>query len=396
MSRPPSDFANVSPPVVAGEALNHGRTLILLLGCASLGLACDSVTAGEDQDPGGPPVLRHIMIQDETPSGGRFIATDLLDTLPPQMCDALNPCPADGPVCPTMSSTVPASCPKPFSPATTPPAIGTPIALGGNMIRVAWNKRLDPALDVMPPVRVTGPNGTVPALTYYDPSGAPGLTPYLFGLGPIAIPYGPALVIKPNAPLWVNTRYQIELDLTQIRDEDGNQPSRDLNGSTIQGSYSFATEDFYLLGSTPALDMGAMITPNDFLTVNTNADIAAETVTATTVVVTDASGAVVPSRAFLQIADKTMCAATTAHRALVVVPLERTGTTSPGQWPAGTLTLTIDGVRDADTRRSPLKAANGSAASVNGKFVVMGPSSDPMSDPQAVANLVLPEACSGT
>ncbi len=337
------------------------------------------------------------MIQDETPNladGGRLIATDLLDTAPGATCSDTMPCPANDPPCAIPDGMATGTCPRPLNPANTPPAIGKPIALGGNMIRMVFNELLNPNVDARSDLVVlNGPDGQpIDCVAYYDPSGAPRLQPSFFGLGPVLFPYGPALVLKPKAPMFVSTSYTLALDVTDIRDRIGRVLSADAEGG-IQASYAFTTEGLYVLQSTPDLSMAPVIATNDALRIAVNADLDEATATSTRVTVTGPNGTPIPVRAFSERADANACKTTMSRRTLVIIPAATS--TSGRTWPEGSYTLQLSGLLDMDTHRTALKSDVTGASDFMGAFSVMGPNADPTLDPSAMENVVLPESCIG-
>jgi hypothetical protein len=340
------------------------------------------------------------MIQDETPNladGGRLIATDLLDTAPGAMCSDTMPCPANDPPCAIPDGMDMGTCPRPLNPANTPPAIGKPIALGGNMIRMVFDELLDPRLDERSDLVVlNGPDGgAIDCVAYSDPSGAPLLQPAFFGLGPVLFPYGPALVLKPKAPLFVNTSYTLAVDVADIHDKKGRALTEDSHGA-IMASYGFTTEGLYVLQSTPDLSMSPVIATNDALRIAVNADLDEATATQGAVIVTGASGVHIAVRAFSERDDATACMTTMSRRTLVIIPAATSTSGRPVRasvWPEGSYTLSLSGLLDRDTHRTALKADVSATGDFSAAFSVMGPNADPTIDPSAMENVVLPESC---
>ena len=104
-------------------------------------VSCDSVEIGRPDEPTGPPKLLRIMVQDENRTGGRFIATNLLNVAPDIACSDTNPCPAHL----FVSCTIPEGmteglCHDLEKPANTPPAVGIPRRHGGNAIRLVFDR----------------------------------------------------------------------------------------------------------------------------------------------------------------------------------------------------------------------------------------------------------------
>ena len=252
-------------------------------------LSCENVDTGQLEEDRGPPVLRRILIQDELPSGGRHMATDLLDHSPAIACSLRDPCPAGDkfshPLCDFDASV----CPDPLNPAQTPPAIGTPGSLGGNQIRLVMTKQLDPDIEEITLNMMTGATTgyslkdptivglfdaggrELKSLKYWDPVGAT-LTSDIF-----ADPFGPALVIKPMAPLVPLTKYSIRLRPDQIKDGSGQALATDINGAPVAASYDFTTEAFSAAGGNQSDLTDTMKNPDgaidvaDVLAIRTNA-----------------------------------------------------------------------------------------------------------------------------
>ncbi|MFO0723989.1 MAG: Ig-like domain-containing protein [Myxococcota bacterium] len=229
---------------------------------------CDSVEIGRPDEITTPPKLLRIMVQDETRTGGRFIVTDIMSTSPDISCSDTEPCPAElsafqVPVdCTYPSPTATqGTCFDPLKPANTPPAVGIGIRHGGNQIRLVFNKILDPALNKDPVDAMMEPlaagkespalvdatvvvlkdasGAEVDALKYYDPSGNPDRT-----IDRIRIPFGPAIVIKPNDQLAAGGKYTVTLDPTKIKDKKGQAATEDAFGP-IKTSYEFTMEALY-------------------------------------------------------------------------------------------------------------------------------------------------------
>jgi hypothetical protein len=273
------------------------RSAYLLLALAAAALpACEDLTAGQLMEDPGPPVLAKILIQDELPTGGRNVATDLLDQTPTISCSDRDPCPTGDkfshPPCDLASGT----CPDPLKPSQTPPAIGTPGTLAGNQIRLVWNKQLDPALEMVILDPLTGmPSGysladptiiglydasgkEIPALKYWDPAGSPTLTSDLF-----MDPYGPALVIKQRQPFLPLASYEVRIRPDAIRDAQGQAAAFDINGAPVATSYPFTVEGFHSSGGALAdfMDYPDTIDTTDVLAIKTNARFDASTLQVT-------------------------------------------------------------------------------------------------------------------
>jgi hypothetical protein len=268
----------------------YAPSLLLLTSFASL--SCEDVSAGQLGEDPGPPILWKILIQDELPTGGRNVATDLLDQTPTITCGERDPCPAGDkfshPPCDLTTMT----CPDPLKPTQTPPAIGTPGTLAGNQIRLVFQKTLDPALEEVVLNPLTGqPSGytlvdptiiglydaagnEIPSLKYWDSTGSPTLTSDLF-----QDPYGPALVIKQKQPFQVLSSYSIRIKPDQIKDSAGQTVAFDVNGAPVKTEYDFTVEGFHSSGGAlfDFMDYQDTIDTKDVLAIKTNARFDAST-----------------------------------------------------------------------------------------------------------------------
>lgn len=285
-------------------------TLALAGGLPATG--CTDITAGQlGEDPAAPKLMK-VLVQDERPAGGRGIGTDLLDTVdvyPPAKCTVCpsdsagraahpgckeNPCVASALGYPdkgcviAMMGDVDGLCADPLSGScegpngqaydsctaatgARPVYIGTPVAQGGNTIRLVFNKLLDPSIETVTLDPATGKNnyqlaagileldgpdgkevmvdkmgseGTPPGY-YWDPNGSPRETS-----DPINIPFGPALVIKPQGPLSPSAKYTIKVDSSRLFDHKM-QPATDAKGTKLPNPYliSFTVEDLKVLAT---------------------------------------------------------------------------------------------------------------------------------------------------
>ena len=371
--------------------------------------SCDSITTGQLSDDPGPLKLARIMIQDERPRGGRNLATDLLDKLPDIKCSDTKPCPAgnqSNPPCAIPMGMTEGVCPDPLKAAQTPPALGTPIAYGGNAIRLVFNKAIDGSQveDVMPKMtdpnaftyaikmgilELDGPDGKpVSSVYYYDPQGSASVTSDIF-----VEPFGPALVIKPKAPLAPSAMYTIKiLDPSKIKDHAGHALTADVNGMPIAAgaSYAFTTEALYPI--TFSADASKdVIAPNDVLTLATNANVDPETITTKNVTVT-MGGMPVMVEAFADPGgDPKKCAMNENDEQIDIVRVTAPG--MPTDWAPGDYLLTV-AVSSADNAKAGLMTdAFGTTPYAMIKFTVKGMKGDPKTDSNAVDNFLLPEQC---
>lgn len=383
-----------------------------LLGAAGLvgAAGCDNITAGQPSDPSGPPQIVHVMVQDTldgsgsriTP-GARDTAVDLVDNATPQVCSDTLPC---TPQFLFAQQTPDFSCSATMQgqqgtcndPLKVDPAVGVPLfvpasapsasnAGSGFQIRVVFNKLLDNSIEMIGqaldkagnPVTTPGKTNTyklvptvaklvdpmgkeVPSVKIYDNGGAPNFDSDL-----ILVPYGPAIVIKPKAPLIPKTKYTIQLDGTAIKDRQGNT-GVDQNGSPLGSPYSlsFTTEGVVLGDTSNSLtgtasfpDFNApspgpparmlcpkgkfCIAPNDVIQLFfwTSVDPATAKVT-----LTGPSG-IQPEVNLDQGSDPTMCMANSNPNVLDVWNTTGTGaTTMPVAWPKGDYTMMVSVASD--------------------------------------------------
>jgi hypothetical protein len=369
----------------------------LLAGCALLVAGgCDSVDVGRLPDDPGPPRLVRILVQDEDFSGaGRGLITDLLNTAPDLACDEVNVCPAALRVsCSIADGETAGLCVDPTKPFNTPASVGLPVELGGTQLRLVFSKLL--ALEL--PAAVEGPDGAsiarlstadgdVPVVRYFDPAGSPTET-----TDPVYLePYGPALVLKPEAPLTAATTYTLTIDPAKLVDRAGQALASDPAGP-IRTTYTFTTEALYPVAASPDVltSTSAAIAPNTVIQLELNA---AAVEAGAAVEVRDASGAPVATLVWLDRADAEDCEGSLSPRLLDVVRLSVTG--APEPWAPGAYTINYGGVRAAGSPEGRLSSdAFGTAAFTTG-FVVEGEPTDPAEDPSAVENFVLPGQCAG-
>ena len=127
---------------------------------------------------------------------------------------------------------------------------------GGVQIRLVFDKVLDDRIETITPSGSTVPGATaeyalvpglleldddagrpVDSLLYYDNGGS-----FQYSADLELVPLGPALVVKPRAPLAAATTYTIRiLDATKLTDRDG-RPAVALGGGALPAALSFTTE----------------------------------------------------------------------------------------------------------------------------------------------------------
>ncbi len=268
------------------------RTQFLYVGLLSImagGLVgtagCDDITAGQPSDPSGPPTLVHLFIQDARSLGGTFpnrsSVVDLVDTSAPGT-GLQTACSTTDPVIPcveqfTINFNAPdVSCKNGFcNDPLKVPSTGVPIPLpaptadmvrdpgGGVQVRIIFNKVLDNSIetvtmDMSKPPKFTyklndgiaelddATGKEVPSYKYYDAAGSPNFPSDLEFVG-----MGPALVIKPKAPLDPNTKYTVKVNGPAIHDRTGNAAA-DPTGAPMSASYMvpFTTEQLTPVGIT--------------------------------------------------------------------------------------------------------------------------------------------------
>jgi hypothetical protein len=259
--------------------------------------ACDDITAGQTPSDPGPPVLMKLLIQDELPSGGRGVATDLLEKSPMLKCDTQNPCPAGDKFGHPPCNQDLGMCPDPYSADETPAAIGVPGTQGGDQIRLVFQKQLDPNIEV-PTIPMTGPMaGMITGYTLkdptiigiYDSSGKEMVAQkYWDSTGatvtsdPIVNPFGPALVIKQKTPFLPLTMYSIRIKPDQIKDAKGQALASDVHMQPVKAQYDFTTEGFHGWGGALAIDkFQGQLDSKDVLAIKTTARFDSSTLKAT-------------------------------------------------------------------------------------------------------------------
>lgn len=259
-----------------------GALLAVFLSMGPTLAACDDVTAGQPGEDKNAPIMMKLLIQDELPTGGRRLATDLIDMTKPVTCSLNDPCPAGDEYSHPACNLKTGICPNPLSPLETPPGIGVTGTFGGNQIRIVFNKGLDPNMVVLKLDPMTQAIASfelkdpsiiglyddkgqeLPSIKFWDGTGAPDVTSDVF-----VNPFGPALVIKPKAGFVILKSYEIRLKPEGIKDAGGRAVEKDVNGNAVARSYPFTVETFCAAGGTLAQWHGD-IDPRDVLAVKTN------------------------------------------------------------------------------------------------------------------------------
>lgn len=421
------------------------RTQFLMVGLLSVAgglvgtVGCDDNHSGQPSDPSGPPQIVHVMIV-EPLDNGRASAVDLVDSQPPVACNDLLPCTAQfnlGSVSPDVSCSVTGTatmgvCNDPLMVTSAGVPLFVPFPLpaqgdagSGTTIRVVFNKVLDNRIEMITPALdkagnpVTTPGKTlnydlvptvaklvdpagkeVPSKKILDNGGSPTFTSDL-----ILAPLGPAIVIKPKAPLVPKTKYTIQLDGSQIKDRNGNL-GVDQNGSPLGTPYtlSFTTESVVLQtavnapnGSAtvpeftaPSMVMGgkcvahtSCIAPDTVIQLNFWTSVT--DAPPTTVTVTGPGGPVMVEQFLDNGSDPTMCMANQNSNVLDVYPVTAPGVPVATGWAPGDYTMVVHVVSD----QNPMASYDNTL-----KFTVAGPAGGAM-DPNSIGNHVLPETCTG-
>lgn len=237
------------------------------LGSLLIAIAAGCGPLGRDAVPSGAPLVAHVIFIDLN----RGLNPDLLNNAPARACSTDNPCVA--PVrCgelffygsssfnfvgfPFSTSPEDAQCHDSENINEVAPSVDT-------VVRVAFNKQLDTdGIEVEDPadpglfiindprvLQVSDPAGNpVPGTLVYDRTGSTQGTS-----DPGFLPYGPALVFTPDAPLDPDTEYRIALEPSLVKARD--------NGQSVdadQTSFRFRTEPLLVLNyiNCPAISGG--------------------------------------------------------------------------------------------------------------------------------------------
>jgi hypothetical protein len=271
---------------------------------------------------------------------------------------------------PALTCTLSGTCTDPLAAGLaplTPPESHRVGEAGGTQLRLVFSKLLSATIQPTEVLQVADSSFTpVPGLVEWDPSGAANISSDV-----ILIPYGPALVFKPNAPFQAGMQYTIKLDTTKIADRDGH-PVADQSGTVVTSPYvkTFTTESLMLLPQTTLTNVtkaaAVTVTPDEILQLGFNAPAAASTACTATM-----GGAPVAVKAF---ADGGASCAAVDSTLVNVVAVDAGG--APTDWAAGSYTVscTVDA------------AGGGGSTTVSGSFTVAGTATagDPQSRTQHV------------
>jgi hypothetical protein len=326
-----------------------------------------------NDDPPGPVQLVRIMVQDSQPFGARGVAMDLLD-VPGSLfstavaCDASHPCTVPYTmqhIEPTLTCGQGGLCNDPLAAGLaplTPPETHRQGEAGGTQLRLVFSKLLDASIKTETVLEVDDASGAaVTGIAEWDPSGAANISSDV-----ILIPYGPALVFKPDAPFQAGAQYTIKLDGSKVRDRAGN-PLADQSGTIVTGTYTkaFTTEGIMLLPQTTLTNVATAaavtITPDEILQLGFNAPAAATTACTATM-----GGAPVAVKAYAEGGGS--CAAPDATL-LNIVAVDGAG--APADWAAGSYTVSC----------TVAAAGGGGSTTVSGSFSVAGTAT--AGDPQS-------------
>lgn len=352
-------------------------------------LAAGCGPLGREQAPSGPPVVAHIVFLDQV----RGINPDLLNNAPARACDPANPCQA--PVrCGELyfyggSSLIDIGFPFPEgSPeasqchdaeninevpagilADSPPTAYNTTSYNNPTIRVVFNQQIDNvSLEDQDGVindpnvfQLLDPNGNpVPGTLTYDVTGS---TQYTSDPG--LLPYGPALVFDPDAPLAPSAQYRIQLSSSLIRSRSNRQPLQE-----AQTRFSFTTEGLFVLSlyHCPAItefngncygptgesihfpdpedvdDNGELVqtvAQNQALQYQFNASVDPASLSAITVAQVGGGAVSVQAAPAPFRDDAGNCSTPTASAIINIYPVDLIGT--PTTWTPGTYTVTIPG-----------------------------------------------------
>jgi hypothetical protein len=281
------------------------RKLGLIAGAvASLAATgCDDITAGQPAVSKDPPKLVRLTVQDQRGLGGnpspvvgfvqRDSVVDLLDDDPPIVCSNVDPCLAQYTIdftFPSFDCSVsepgqvgicgdPIKLPERGVPLSVP--LGGSDAGSGMQIRLVFDKVLDNSIELVMTDPSKGPGMTnsyalregiveldaggtkVDTVNDYDGGGSSSFTADI-----ILVPFGPAIILKPKAPLAPATTYTVKiLDPGALKDKEGHQ-AVGKHGDALATSFTFTTEPLTANPAASYPDFSAdkvEIKPNDVL-----------------------------------------------------------------------------------------------------------------------------------
>jgi hypothetical protein len=304
--------------------------------------SCDSVDVGDNRTEGTFGIAR-VMVQD----GTRYVATDLLNTKELRSCSLTDPCPAEMQVaCTETEAGKTGVCPDPLSLRVTPPPLAEVTDPSTFMVRVVFNRILklddvevdDPLSTTTPKARVLkdpsvvqliGPDGTeIAARKWYDAQGD-----HVQTSNPIDFPYGPALVIVPDAALAPEFTYTLRVKPELLKSTEDEALPAD------QGTYTFKVEPLYPTAAAPDGDTVF----GDAISYTINGVLTA-TNTVTSGLVTRA-GAAVRVR---------ICSSAEEPWVLHVVPVDASN--QPTAWPLGDYSANLGSFTSADNPLATIKS----------------------------------------
>jgi len=431
------------------RTLTRIGVLCVVAGTAATTTGCDDVTAGQPKDSSAPPQLVHALVQDARyflayPNRGSSL--DILDNNPTRACtiSCKGNCPADpttkqapaqldtcineflvDQLAPDVHCLDAGVCADPFKIPTTGVPVPASLTLlgasadsrdpgGGVQIRLVFDKVLDNSIESITPSGSMTPGATnkytivpglidlvdqagtsVKSVMYYDNGGSPDFSADLE-----LVPIGPAIVIKPNAPLDAATTYTVKiLNPGALKDREGNAAVA-LGGGALPASLAFKTEELTPsnAGAFPTDAAGGNgfdypdftasavnVTPNEVLQVSFFEAFAGD---AATVTVKSGCAGAKPIAYSERGSDATTCtkADPGGYPVLDIVNSD-TGAVATGQpvdWPMGDCTLTLT-VSDINGR---------SMYSADYSFTVAGSDeTDPSVDPNIASQHVTPAQC---
>ena len=419
-----------------------GALCIVVAGTAGTTSGCDDVSAGHPAESSAPPQLVHVLVQDARyflafPNRGS--ALDLLDNNNTRACVITQAATAKTPqldtcineflvdqLAPDVHCTEAGVC----NDALKVPSTGVPVPAsltllgaapdsrdpgGGVQIRLVFDKVLDDSIETITPSGSMTPGMTnqyslapgivelddgagkpVKSVMYYDNGGSP-----QYSADIELVPLGPAIVIKPMAPLDAATTYTIKLlSPSALKDRAGNSAVA-LGGGALPSALKFTTETLTptsggafasdLAGGNgfdyPDFNAGAaIVAPNEVLQIGFFEAFAGD---AATVTVKSGCVGAKPIAYSERGSDATACtkADPGGYPVLDVVNSDSgiVASGKPVDWPMGDCTLTIT-VPDA--------AGSGAPYSADYTFTVSGADeTDPMVDPNIASQHVTPAEC---
>ena len=419
-----------------------GALCVVVAGTAGTTTGCDDLSAGRPTDSSAPPQLVHVMVQDARyflafPNRGS--ALDLLDNNTARSCVITQPATAKtaqldtcineflvDQLAPDVHCTEAGMC----TDALKVPSTGVPVPAsltllgatpdsrdpgGGIQIRLVFDKVLDDSIEKITPSGSTTPGLTnqyslvpgiveldtdagkpVPTIIYLDNAGSP-----QYSADVELVPLGPAIVIKPTAPLDAATTYTIKLLSPGALKDRAGHAAVALGGGALPSTIKLTTEALTpssggafpsdLAGGNgfdyPDFNAGAaIVAPNEVLQIGFFEAFAGDSATVT--VKSGCTGAK-PIAYSERGNDASMCtkADPGGYPVLDVVNSDTgaVATGKPVDWPMGDCTLTIT-VPDA--------AGSGAPYSADYTFTVSGgDETDPTVDPNIASQHVTPAEC---